>query len=184
MFEGVSEIESAHVGTGDEVVSWRQAHSALQGIARRRAALEVDEARWLVVAKRTGVHVGAHHRGRLRITGTAPAHLCFERDDGSRYGEDFFVQAKAALRALGWKATIADAAVDRVGAHVGTGEPLEAVIAAALRECPAFQSQRNANWSHQDVDAGERDEGPERDLRGLRPRLHAGERPHDVDHRQ
>ena len=56
MFDGVSEIESAHVGTG-ELVSWRVAHAALQGIARRRAALEVEEARWLVVAKRVGVHV-------------------------------------------------------------------------------------------------------------------------------
>jgi hypothetical protein len=83
-----------------------------------------------------GAHHRAHHRGRLRITGVAPTRLRFERDDGSRYGDDFFAQAKSALRALGWKAAVADAAVERVSAHVSTGEPLEGVIAAALRECP------------------------------------------------
>jgi hypothetical protein len=64
MLDGSIEIESAHVGIavmvgavdGDHV-SWRQAHAALQQIARRRAVLDVEEAHWLVIAKRTRVHV-------------------------------------------------------------------------------------------------------------------------------
>jgi hypothetical protein len=83
-----------------------------------------------------GAHHRADHEGRLALTGTAPDGLHIERRDGSIYGDDFFAQAKSALRNLGWKASIADAAVERVRAHVGTGDPLEAVIAAALRNCP------------------------------------------------
>jgi hypothetical protein len=59
------DVESAHVGTGEyagaeveiERVSWKQAHRELQRIARRRATLDADEARWIVVAKKTQVHV-------------------------------------------------------------------------------------------------------------------------------
>jgi hypothetical protein len=36
--------------------TWRDADRALRRLVRDRAALEVDEARWLVIAKRTGVH--------------------------------------------------------------------------------------------------------------------------------
>ena len=90
-----------------------------------------------------GAHHRAHHEGRLAITGVAPDGLHFERRDGSRYGDDFFAQAKSALRNLGWKAAVADAAVERVRAHVGTADPLEAVIAAALRECPREAGARS-----------------------------------------
>jgi hypothetical protein len=71
-----------------------------------------------------GAHHRAHHEGRLGITGAAPDGLRFERRDGSVYGDDFFAQAKSALRNLGWRAAVADAAVERVRAHVGTGDPL------------------------------------------------------------
>jgi hypothetical protein len=81
-------------------------------------------------------HHRAHHDGHLTISGTAPDQLRFERRDGSRYGEDFFAQAKSALRNLGWKPAIADAAVERVRAHVDTAQQVQDVIAAALRECP------------------------------------------------
>lgn len=36
--------------------SWREAHRQLARIARRRAALDADEARWLIVAREAGVH--------------------------------------------------------------------------------------------------------------------------------
>ncbi len=55
--------DAAHVGQGvgieDAVAApdWREAHRQLQRIARRRAALDADEARWLVAAKRARVHV-------------------------------------------------------------------------------------------------------------------------------
>jgi hypothetical protein len=81
-----------------------------------------------------GAHHRAHHDGHLRIIGTAES-VRFERRDGSRYGEDFFAQAKSGLRNLGWKAAVADAAVERVRGHVGMGQ-VQDVIAAALRECP------------------------------------------------
>ena len=41
---------------GDARVSWREAHRALERIAAKRAALDVDEARWLLVARRMEVH--------------------------------------------------------------------------------------------------------------------------------
>jgi len=36
--------------------SWREAHQQLQRIAKTRAALDADEARWLLVARETGAH--------------------------------------------------------------------------------------------------------------------------------
>jgi hypothetical protein len=57
------DVESAHVGNGEcggfdiEGVSWKQAHRELQRIARRRATLDADEARWIVIAKKMQVHV-------------------------------------------------------------------------------------------------------------------------------
>jgi 5-methylcytosine-specific restriction endonuclease McrA len=59
-FDG-ERVESAHVGTEQRglgaIVSWKDAHRELQRIAKRRATLDVDEARWIVVAKRMRVHV-------------------------------------------------------------------------------------------------------------------------------
>lgn len=57
--------ELAHVGTEGSAgeagsrgsIGWREAHRQLQRIARRRASLDADEARWLVVARDAGVHV-------------------------------------------------------------------------------------------------------------------------------
>jgi hypothetical protein len=60
-----------------------------------------------------GAHHRAHHDGNLTINGSAPEHLHFARRDGSSYGDDFFAQAKSALRNLGWKPAIADAAIER-----------------------------------------------------------------------
>ena len=60
MLDGSIDVASAHVSAaecGDDGCDWRQAHAALQQIARRRAVLDVEEAHWLVIAKRTRVHV-------------------------------------------------------------------------------------------------------------------------------
>jgi len=80
-------------------------------------------------------HHRAHHAGRLTITGTAPHQLRFEHSDGRGYGEDVFAQAKSALRNAGYPAAIANAAVDRVRAHVDVGASLEDVIKRSFREC-------------------------------------------------
>ncbi len=45
-------------------------------------------------------------------------------------------QARDALVGLGWKPTIARAAVDEACSHVGPSAPLEVVIREALRRCP------------------------------------------------
>jgi len=45
-------VSSVHVGSG-----WREAHDRLVGIAKRRAGLDVEEARWLLIARREQVHV-------------------------------------------------------------------------------------------------------------------------------
>jgi hypothetical protein len=49
------EEEVAHVGRG-RGPSWRDAHQQLQRIAKGRAALDADEAKWLLVARETGAH--------------------------------------------------------------------------------------------------------------------------------
>jgi len=45
-------VSSVHVGSG-----WREAHDRLVGIAKRRAGLDVEEAKWLLIARREQVHV-------------------------------------------------------------------------------------------------------------------------------
>ena len=45
------------------------------------------------------------------------------------------VLAKTALKQLGYKRTIASAAVDEASAHVGANAPLELLIRAALQRC-------------------------------------------------
>jgi len=50
-----AEQEVAHVGRGHGP-SWREAHQQLQRIAKTRAALDADEAKWLLVARETGAH--------------------------------------------------------------------------------------------------------------------------------
>ena len=47
------------------------------------------------------------------------------------------VLAKAALKQLGYKGTLARAAVDKASAHVGANAPLELLIRAALQRCGA-----------------------------------------------
>jgi len=83
-----------------------------------------------------GAHHRALHEGRLVIDGTAPDRLRFHHEDGRGYGEDFFTQAKSALRSLGFKPAIADAAVERARAHVRGDVRLEDVLQACVRECP------------------------------------------------
>jgi hypothetical protein len=107
---------------------WLEVHH----IIPREAGGTHDPANLIVLC---GAHHRAHHDGHLKISGTAEG-LRVERRDGSRYGDDFFAQAKSGLRNLGWKPAIADAAVERVRADVGTAETVQDVIAAALRACP------------------------------------------------
>jgi len=83
-----------------------------------------------------GAHHRARHEGRLAIHGTAPDRLQFEHADGRRYGEDFFAQARSALRELGFSAAVADAALERARGHVTTDVRLEDLLRACLRECP------------------------------------------------
>jgi len=109
-------------------------------------------------------HHRAFHAGRLVISGTAPHHLRFEHPDGRGYGEltvapvisaignaadpgrprahadatasdDLFAHAKSALRNSGYPAAIANAAVERVRAHVGANASVEEVIRRSFREC-------------------------------------------------
>jgi hypothetical protein len=107
---------------------WLEVHH----IIPREAGGTHDPANLLVLC---GAHHRAHHENFLAITGTSDSPR-FERRDGSHYGADFFAQAKSALRNLGWKPAIADAAVEKIRAHVGTAESLQDVITAALRACP------------------------------------------------
>jgi 5-methylcytosine-specific restriction endonuclease McrA len=52
-----NDVVAESIGPLDcELAEWRQAHEALTRIARRRAALDAEEARWLVIARRERVH--------------------------------------------------------------------------------------------------------------------------------
>jgi HNH endonuclease len=52
----VLETETMMVHVGEVAIDWREADRQLRRIAARRAALDLDEARWLLVARRERVH--------------------------------------------------------------------------------------------------------------------------------
>jgi len=115
------------------------------GIAKRRAGLDVDEAKWLLIARREQVHVplgfgsfleylertlGYRPRSaieRLRVAEEleqlpATRELLASRPRAhgdADASDDIFAAAKSALRNSGCPAAIANAAVERAGAHVG-----------------------------------------------------------------
>ena len=68
-----SRTGGAHVGAEP---SWREVDLALRGIAKRRAALDVEEARWLVAAQRARVYwhlgMGSFREYLERVLGYAP----------------------------------------------------------------------------------------------------------------
>ena len=71
MFEGqVVSLESAVIASDVRTVgpTWDEIDQRLRAIAARRAGLDLDEARWLLVARREGVH---RHFGYARL----PAHF-------------------------------------------------------------------------------------------------------------
>jgi 5-methylcytosine-specific restriction endonuclease McrA len=49
------------IGDGATERDWRRAHAALMRLARERAAADAEEGRWLLVARRSGVHVHLGH---------------------------------------------------------------------------------------------------------------------------
>jgi 5-methylcytosine-specific restriction endonuclease McrA len=83
-----------------------------------------------------GAHHRAHHKGRLRIDGDVDR-LLFTHENGSAYGTDRVADAQSALRNLGFKPALANAAVQRAQAHVGADASLQDFIKACLHECSA-----------------------------------------------
>jgi hypothetical protein len=65
-----------------DAVTWRMAHEQLQKLATRRAALDAEEAKWLVIAQRERVHeelgLGSFREYVERVLGYAP-HTAIER---------------------------------------------------------------------------------------------------------
>ena len=55
--ERVESMESVQLSTSMTGVSWRRAHHELTKLATMRGRLDAEEARWLVIAKRTRAHV-------------------------------------------------------------------------------------------------------------------------------
>jgi Holliday junction resolvase RuvA-like protein len=106
-------------------------------------------------------HTALHEGGQLIIRGTAPGGLEFLHADGRPYGTEpeyafagslpsgestahgcaeppessMFDDALSALTNLGFKASVARAAVERASAHVCVDASLEELIRAALKEC-------------------------------------------------
>ena len=83
------------------------------------------------------------HRGTLAIEAIASGQLVVRRRDEppSRPSAKLDatvvrMQARDALVGLGWKPTIARAAVDEAWSHVGSSVALELLIREALRRCP------------------------------------------------
>ena len=90
-------------------------------------------------AAHPGAHVDATPAARLsaHVGATPAARLSAHVDAASKLdGAIVRTQAKAALIGLGWKPTIAHAAVRAAGAALGTELALERLIAEALRRCP------------------------------------------------
>ena len=51
------EIEESGAGSSGGAFHWKEVDRRLRGIAKRRAALDVEEAHWLLVARRMQIHV-------------------------------------------------------------------------------------------------------------------------------
>ncbi len=100
-------------------------------------------------------HHAAHHRGALAIEGRAPDGIRFawQRPDDAHVGLNdrqceavhppstleiatLRTQARDALVGLGWKRSIAIAAVDEARANVPSDAPIDVLIREALRRCP------------------------------------------------
>jgi hypothetical protein len=58
--------ERAEIGR-DAAVGWREADRALRRLAARRAALDAEETRWLLIARRENVHERFGY-GALRVS--------------------------------------------------------------------------------------------------------------------
>jgi hypothetical protein len=80
----------------------------------------------------------AHHRGALKITGTASQLDVRRCAESSAHGgaASTCAQAQAALTQLGWKPKIAAAAVQEAAGALDDTPALEALIFEALRRCP------------------------------------------------
>jgi hypothetical protein len=85
----------------------------------------------------------AIHRGTLAITTAASGQLearrCNEPPSSASAELDATIvrtRARDALVGLGWKPSIARAAVDEAWSHVGSDAALEPLIREALRRCP------------------------------------------------
>ncbi|MBL8627025.1 MAG: hypothetical protein JNK64_37395, partial [Myxococcales bacterium] len=72
--EGTGQAAERSVACGDD---WREVDRTLRGLARRRAALDVEEAEWLRRARAVGVHrqlgYGSFFEYVERVLGYAPA---------------------------------------------------------------------------------------------------------------
>ncbi|HET9624578.1 MAG TPA: HNH endonuclease signature motif containing protein [Kofleriaceae bacterium] len=77
----------------------------------------------------------AHHRGKVRITGTAEALNVERAHVGATATAVTRTQAKDALTGLGWKPAVAVRAVDAAIEALGRDAALERVIFEALRRC-------------------------------------------------
>ncbi len=85
----------------------------------------------------------ALHRGTLVINPNESGRLATSRRDGRPAGSSAAldttivrIQARDALVSLGWKQSIARAAVDEAWSHVGPAAAVEILIREALRRCP------------------------------------------------
>ena len=84
----------------------------------------------------------AHHEGRLTIRGTAPDQVVTERREQHALAvadpshADVRTEARDALVTLGFKPSIANAAIDEAAGHVAHDATVETWIRAALRRCP------------------------------------------------
>jgi hypothetical protein len=77
-----------------------------------------------------GAHHRARHNNKLRVTGHAPDQLEFRHADGTPYGADCLVEARAALLELGCSASEASIAIERAASHVGPEVELADFITA------------------------------------------------------
>ncbi len=126
--------------------SWRETDAALRSIARRRAALDAEEAEWLLKARDQQIHLYLGLPTFLAYLENALGYSPRTAQDKLRVAEALANQpalkdelascadAVSALVNLSFPKGRARAAVEAVAAHVGAGAPVEEIVRAALRQ--------------------------------------------------
>jgi hypothetical protein len=123
---GAAEPAAISSGVRTARPTWDEIDRRLRDIAARRAGLDLDEARWLLVARREGLH---RHFGYARLEEYMERVLGY-----GPHAPTLLEEAVAAIRGTGFSAAEARRAVGAAASHAGAGASLEALIRAGFQQ--------------------------------------------------